>query len=104
MTIHRNRLIVRPVTNKSSSSLKTFGDVSLNHVFWDPFVNRTFVKVSSHEAGCLVYPEKYTQQFVPFDPEEKVYIIGPKPKSQIVLMTLRQAALIKSYKQRRIDK
>lgn len=99
--MYRNRLLIKPATNNTGSSLRLFNDVPLRHVFWDPFVNRTFVKVSGSEAGCLAFPESYTQQFVPFDSAEEVYIIGPKPKSQIVLMTQRQKSLIKSYKHRR---
>lgn len=98
---HRNRLLVTPPTNKVSSSLRTFNEIPLRSVFWDPFIQRTFVKVSNVDAGCLVFPESYTKQFVPFDPTEEVYLIGPKPKSQIALMTYRQRNLIKLYKQQK---
>lgn len=97
----RNALLTKSPANKPSEKLQQFQDVPVRHLFWDPFANRTFVKVSSQTAGSLSYPEGYNERFVPFDPQEEVYVIGTKPTSRIALYKQRSAFLIKTFNQRK---
>ena len=53
-----------------------FSEIPVNMPFWDPFVQRAFIKISPVEAKCMTFPVDWTTPSNEFDQDEEVEILG----------------------------